>query len=241
MREIENNPEKTLLGMVLATPLVRAVDLQAIQHYRVNSLVLMENAASQCAQLISQLYPNRPSTVILCGSGNNGGDGVAISRKLRAAGWDCHCFVLGPLDKLTADNRANCEILLQGCDPTLKILDPNDWQAAIPRIQTAYLIVDALLGTGASGTLREPVASWIRAANSAEAARVAIDIPSGVNADTGQAQADHFQADHTLTFVALKPAMVRTESAGRFGKIHALPIGISEAQIQELIRDASKP
>lgn len=222
---------------MLSTAAIRNVDQRAIQHFGMESLVLMENAASNCARWIVDRFPNRPTTVILCGSGNNGGDGVVLARHLGTLGWPCVCFVQGPLEKLSRDNLRNCQILLNGNCTSLRILDAAAWPEAIPHIADAELIIDAMLGTGAKGTPREPLAAWIAAANQSSAAKVAIDIPTGIDADSGETGQLFFKTHHTLTFVARKPSMVLPDAAGKFGSIEVLPIGISAAQIEELINE----
>lgn len=222
---------------MLSTAAIRNVDQRAIQYFGMESLVLMENAASNCARWIVDRFPNRPTTVILCGSGNNGGDGVVLARHLGTLGWPCVCFVQGPLEKLSRDNLRNCQILLNGNCTSLRILDATAWPEAIPHIADAELIIDAMLGTGAKGTPREPLAAWIAAANQSSAAKVAIDIPTGIDADSGETGQLFFKTHHTLTFVARKPSMVLPDAAGKFGSIEVLPIGISAAQIEELINE----
>ncbi len=223
--------------MVLSTVAIRNVDRRAIEHFGMDSLVLMENAASNCARWIVDHFPNRPATVILCGSGNNGGDGVVLARHLATLGWPCVCFVQGPLEKLTSDNLHNCQILLKGNCTALRILDSTSWNQAIPDIASAELIIDAMLGTGAKGNPREPLASWIAAANQSHAAKLAIDIPTGIDADSGATGQLFFKTQYTLTFVARKPSMALLDATEKFGAIEVLPIGISAAQIEELISE----
>lgn len=223
--------------MVLSTAVIRNVDQRAIEHFGMESLVLMENAASNCARWIVDHFPNQPTTVILCGSGNNGGDGVVLARHLGTLGWPCVCLVQGPLEKLSNDNLNNCQILMNGNCTALRILDATSWHQAIPHISSAELIIDAMLGTGAKGNPREPLASWIAAANQSSAAKVAIDIPTGIDADSGETGEISFKTEHTLTFVARKPSMVLPDAAEKFGTIEVLPIGISAAQIEELISE----
>lgn len=107
----------------------------------------------------------------------------------------------------------------------------------MPEIARAELIIDAMLGTGARGNPREPLASWIAAANQSPAAKVAIDIPTGIDADSGETGQLFFQTQYTLTFVARKPSMVLPGAATKFGTIDVLPIGICAAQIEELISE----
>jgi NAD(P)H-hydrate epimerase len=221
---------------VLPTAAIRDIDRLAIEEFSMNSLVLMENAASNCVSWIRQRYPSHTKTVVLCGSGNNGGDGIVITRHLRAYGWNCDCFVLGSFEKLSADARANAKILARP-GSGLQLVDSTGFAAAFQPIAGAELIIDAMLGTGAAGNPRTPMSFWIEAANQAPADKVAIDIPTGINADTGEIGTPYFHADATLTFVALKPAMVSSTTAALFGDIEVLPIGIPEQLINALVSE----
>jgi hydroxyethylthiazole kinase-like uncharacterized protein yjeF len=256
----ESNPSKSKAGSswerlssaVLSTEQVRHVDGLAIEEYGMNSLVLMENAALGCVQWLQARFPQSPETVILCGSGNNGGDGLAIARHLGSLGWNCKSIVLGPVEKLSRDCRANLDILVKGeqANPPHVVLGPKDREAAASQSQSAGdasgssdgvghdlanslrnagLIIDAMLGTGSRGAPRSPFDTWIVESNSSAAQRVAIDIPTGVDGETGDRPGVAFQPHATLTFVARKPAMAMNaadlEIESVFGEISVLPIG----------------
>lgn len=232
---LEPNYWEILKSRELSTAMHRDVDRRAIEHYRMNSLVLMENAGINCVRWLEIHFPQRPRTVILCGPGNNGGDGVVIARHLRTLGWPCRCFVLGPLDRLSSDNQQNCRILLSEPNSRLSLLTADGWQPLIDELRQADLILDAMLGTGASGNPRHPIDQWILAANACQATRVSIDLPTGIDADSGRLAQPHFKADFTLTFVARKLSMNLQNATELFGSIEVLPIGICETQIRELL------
>lgn len=231
---------RQLAERVLSVDQIRDVDRVAVERYRMNSLVLMENAALGCVNWIESRFPERDSAVILCGNGNNGGDGLAIARHLRVSGWSCKVVVLGPAEKMSADARANFEILRAGGGCELLVwnetLDATQLSACVQEwIDSGSLIVDAMLGTGAAGAPREPMGAWINWANNSSASRVAIDIPTGWDATTGLMSKNNFKAEATLTFVALKPAMAKPAARKLLGEIVVLPIGIPEEQIEELL------
>jgi NAD(P)H-hydrate epimerase len=235
-----------LKATVLSTEAVRRVDQLAVNEYGMNSLVLMENAALGCVHWLLGSCDNAARTVILCGRGNNGGDGLAIARHLQLHGWPCHVFLLGPLEELSADNRCNLEILQSqgGPGPGLEVtLCDSRSQSAdsmvAEAIGSAQLVIDAMLGSGASGDPRPPLRQWIEAANSAEALRVAIDIPTGIDAETGAQGSPAFHPHATLTFVAKKPAMSLPSSGVLFGEICVLPIGIPSHLIRRILDEAS--
>lgn len=222
----------------LSIEAIRAVDQTAIDRYGMNSLVLMENAALGSAQWIIQNFA--PSqTVLLCGRGNNGGDGLAIARHLRLAGWPCRVIQLGPIEKLSADARANWHILTARdrahcilCDESRAIELQNEISQ---HIRQAEIIIDALLGSGAKGHPRPPLSDWIELANQAKGVRIAIDIPSGLDATSGQPSATTFQAQATLTFVARKLGFATPAAQAYLGKVEVLPIGIPVELIEEIL------
>ncbi len=232
---------------------IREVDRIAVERYRMSSLVLMENAAIGCAQWLVQRFTSSCDAVVLCGRGNNGGDGVAIARHLRVLGWSCRIAVLGPIDKLSSDARANLDILLAGGGKEVLLWNRGDATAEsaehqekqeLERAQFAQLqswlastkvVIDAMLGTGATGEPEEPLSMWIALANRSSAHRIAIDIPTGWNATTGEASQRTFKADATLTFVARKPAMDFSGASNFLGDLTVLPIGIPEELIKELL------
>lgn len=231
-----------LADRILSVEQIRTVDRVAVERYRMHSLVLMENAAIGCARWLDGRFPDGGNALILCGRGNNGGDGLAIARHLRVLGWTCRVVVLGPAERMSADARANLEVLIAGGSRELL-----QWSEATPDVTqqslleqwttSADVVIDAMLGTGASGEPKAPMGDWIRLANQARAYRVAIDIPTGWDATTGMVSENTFEADATLTFVARKPAMAFMDANRTLGEIVVLPIGISEEQIEALLRE----
>lgn len=231
---------KQLSERILTVAQIREVDRVAVARFRMNSLVLMENAALGCVGWLEDRFPEGGNALILCGRGNNGGDGLAIARHLRVLGWTCRVAVLGPAEKMSADARSNLEILIAGGSRDL--LEWNEVRPAAsqystlaPWISSATVIIDAMLGTGASGEPKAPLGDWIDLANQTTAQRIAIDIPTGWDAATGEQSANTFRAAATLTFVARKPAMGLPTGAKFLGEIVVLPIGIPEELLEELL------
>lgn len=221
----------------IATPLTvlqsRRVDEVAIHRFGMLGLVLMENAGRGAADFIADLVNDPAKIVVVCGTGNNGGDGLVIARHLHARGLSVYVWIIGDRHKLTADTAANLAILektsvpcrwLPASSDTLEIT--TTMQQAIDELQSATLLVDAMLGTGSKGELRGTFAQMAFYANQSSAIRVAIDVPTGLDAQTGSHSPNTIRASHTLTFVATKVGLLALDAAPFVGQLHVLPIGI---------------
>lgn len=226
---------RELQSRVLSVEQIRQVDRRAVEAYAMHPLVLMENAALACTDWLRRRWDQPQTTTILCGRGNNGGDGLAIARHLTNCGWPITVLQLGPIDQLSADAQANYRILTAGAGMPICVLESPLDPRAREQIAASQVIIDALLGTGARGAPRPPLDDWLQAANDAPGFRVAIDIPTGVDAETGHTAGVYFHAGATLSFVARKPAMALDAAAARFGELAILPIGIPAALIVEIL------
>src|SRR5215213_8373805 len=153
---------------------MRATDRWAIEEMGVASLDLMERAGAGLTALVERVAPDGPVAVV-CGGGNNGGDGFVVARLLRDGGRDVRVGITVDRDKYQGDAAANLE-RLPG-DP------PEPFDASL--LDGAAVCVDALLGTGFAGDVREPIRAAIVALNACEAPVVACDVPSGVDGSTG--------------------------------------------------------
>ncbi|HEX8205355.1 MAG TPA: NAD(P)H-hydrate epimerase, partial [Solirubrobacteraceae bacterium] len=174
---------------------MRATDRWAIEEQGVPSLQLMERAGRGLAALVEEVGPTG-RVAILCGGGNNGGDGFVAARLLREAGRDVVVAVTTDLAKYEGDAKANLDLLEERPRP----FDPSI-------LDGAAVAVDALLGTGFSGEVREPVRSAVEALNAADLPVVACDVPSGVDASTGEVAGPAVRAVATGTFHAAKPGL----------------------------------
>ena len=195
---------------------MRACDAWAIEEQGVPSLDLMERASLGLARLTARLArPGLPIRVVV-GPGNNGGDGLAAARLLREEGRVVDVLAVAPLEKLGGDARVQLE-RLPGEPPA-----PFDAAA----LDGSGAIVDAMLGTGSSGAPREPVAGAIAAIDAAEAPVIACDVPSGVDASTGEVVADAVRADATATFHGSKIGLHVAPGAMHAGEVEIVEIGI---------------
>jgi len=209
---------------------VRAVDAYATEKIGIPSLVLMENAARGCADVLESLGIGGP-VAILCGRGNNGGDGLALARHLVVRGFPTRVSLFHYDEALSPDAAANLRWLRETA-VDIRQTRPEDVGRLV---EDAPWIVDALLGTGAAGDPRPPYDTIIRAANQAVAKKLAIDIPSGLHADTGELGEPTFRADHTCTFVAKKTGMTTSSGQRACGKIHVCDIGVTAEMIHKAI------
>ena len=214
------------MNVTLTREQVRRVDELAIRRYGIPGLVLLENAGRNTAAIIDQAYGPTGRAVIFCGSGNNGGDGCVIARHLHNAGWSVRVVIAGDVSRMTPDASANFGIIeAMGLAP----LDTDEMakqQAAASSITSEEIVVDALLGTGFSGEVRSPVAELIHAINAAsKRAVVAVDLPSGLDCDTGTPGRATIRADLTITFVARKRGFDSQEAVPYLGRIEVADIG----------------
>jgi NAD(P)H-hydrate epimerase len=196
----------------------RALDEWAIEERGIPSLELMERAGTGLADLADELVVGGQVAVV-CGKGNNGGDGYVAARVLRERGRDVKVLTLAPLDDLSGDALENAR-RLPG-DP------PVDFSAGA--LEGAAGIVDAIFGTGFSGEPREPAAGAISAINSAAdagAVVVACDMPSGVNGSTGEVSGVAVRARATATFHAGKPGLWISPGKADAGEVRVVDIGI---------------
>jgi len=203
----------------------RAVDEVAIRDYHLPGLVLMENAGRGTADWLRELGVTSP-VVICCGKGNNGGDGFVVARHLELHGLEVEVVVCCDPVLLSGDARVNYDVLVAAEMP-MWILGVDGTVADLAaRLGRAGWIVDALLGTGAQGVPREPLAGVIRAINDSGRPVLAVDLPSGMDADTGVAEGECIRAEYTATFVAGKQGFTHPAAKHRTGTIRVIEIGI---------------
>lgn len=212
----------------------RCVDQAAINEFGMHSLVLMENAGRQCCEQLLKRGVSGP-VIICCGTGNNGGDGFVIARHLRIAGVQVKVIVAGSPEKMSDDAGHNFAILQKtGCSIVIldqvSMQDNRDVFAKVEN-QNADWIVDAMLGTGAVGPSRSPIRECIQLCNSIDCRLMSIDLPSGIDCDTGVTDGVAIQSDVNCTFVSKKPAHMHPHSQPHFGEVVVLDIGVPDEVI----------
>lgn len=221
---------------------MQTIDKQATADYKIPSLLLMENAGIRVAQAV-QRYLEPPiqnrKVLVLAGIGNNGGDGLVAARHLLNAGVDVKVFLLARADEIKGDAGVNLTILRQMGIPLKAILDNRDLNVVKLALLTADLVIDAIYGTGFRGTVPPLIAQVIRLVNGREKPVLAVDLPSGLAADTGKATGAVIQATGTVTLALPKLGLVLEPGAGLAGNLEVADISIPQTLIdkQELTRD----
>jgi len=200
----------------------RRVDEVAIRDWGIPGVVLMENAGRGVADVMCEVGIEG-RVVIACAKGNNGGDGFVIARHLHLRGFQVDVLLCCDQADLPGDARIMFGFL-QRCDVPIRTLHEVD--DLLEHLRSADFLVDALLGTGATGAPRSPLDSVIEAMNATLAMRLAVDIPSGLDCDSGETSEPTFRANHTCTFVGLKHGLVKENARPFVGEVHCLDIGI---------------
>ncbi len=199
---------------------VRAVDRIATQQFHVPGIVLMENAAIYAAEVAWQMLGENPATVTLvCGGGNNGGDGLAIARHLHNRGCECRIVLSGDPAGYHGDALINWQIV------NAMGIGPKSYASADPIGLPSALIIDAIFGTGLSQSPRAGHVLCIDAINNAGRPILAIDLPSGLDCDTGLPLGSCVRATRTVTFVASKRGFLNPQSLQYTGIVDVADIG----------------
>ncbi|MDY0357131.1 MAG: NAD(P)H-hydrate epimerase [Sedimentisphaerales bacterium] len=210
---------------------VRSVDRWAIEQIGLPGIALMENAGRSCAEFILDRLGRKAicRICVFCGRGNNGGDGYVIARHLRNAGHAVCVVLCGDREKVRGDARINLDVL-GALGEDVRRLDPGSVDApalVAAMAQGADIVVDALFGTGLQGPLREDYRVLVEAINALDVPILAVDIPSGLDCDTGRPLGAAVRADWTVTFVAIKQGFVASAEAAQYtGQVHVASIGI---------------
>lgn len=207
---------------------MRALDRRTIEEYGIPGTTLMENAGTALTRAVLRFSSgfDSPEFVILAGKGNNGGDTFVAARQLHQSGRPVHLFMTARPDELTGDAAEMFEAMPQA------LKNGARFEFSADDIPEQAVIIDGLLGTGIRGEVREPSASWIRLVNASNAPVIAIDIPSGLNADDGTA-ALHITADLTVTMAGVKTGMLVEQGPAASGRIEIARIGIPDDYLEE--------
>ena len=215
---------------------MRQIDQDTIEGIGIPGIVLMETAGSAIVRAIEQHYPTCQRIGIFAGKGNNGGDGIVIARQLAHIGRDVLLFLVSPEDSFTGEAQTNLQIAKNlGLRIEEVLTDAalgSDFFAerstSLTHIASCELLIDAILGTGLRGTVRDPIATVINAINRLPTPTLSVDLPSGLDADTGHPLGTCVRADRTVTIGLPKRGLLMHPGAELAGKLEIADIGFPE-------------
>ena len=216
---------------------MREVDELTSERYGIPSLTLMENAGTWIAAHCASRLNSRPSAQILivCGKGNNGGDGLVAARHLIQRGVSPHVVLLGSYEQMKGDAKANLDALIQTGLRPRSITGIEEWMEFASSLPSPELVVDALLGTGLTHPVEGFLSQVIEDINQRFSSEtiLAVDLPSGLNADSHEVMGPVIRAHTTLTMTAPKVCLAFPPAAELSGEIHVIPIGSPDSLIEE--------
>ncbi len=224
--------------LLMSKDQVRSFDDWAINELGIPGVVLMENAGRSCAELIAEKLSkiDKPRVCIFCGTGNNGGDGFVIARHLLNRKFNVVVVICGDRSRIKGDAKINLDIL-EGLGASIENLNVDTESDIFGRAasfaQEADMIVDAIFGTGLTGQLRDEYKRLIEAINSLGCPILSVDIPSGLDCDTGETLGAAIKANCTVTFVALKKGFVLETAKAQTGEIYVASIGVEPSYKQK--------
>jgi len=217
---------------VMSREEVRAFDRWAIETVGVPGVVLMENAGRSCAELVKEELAGvaDASVCIFCGTGNNGGDGYVIARHLLNNGFGVVVVICGDRAKVRGDARINLDILerLGQSVEDLKLQGDDIGERVRSLAGEADMIIDCIFGTGLRGELSEEYKKLIESINSLDIPVLAVDIPSGLDCDSGRCLGAAVKASYTVTFGAVKKGFAYAKGAAQYtGEVFVASIGVA--------------
>jgi NAD(P)H-hydrate epimerase len=221
--------------MFLSREEVRNLDKRAIEEFGMPGVVLMENAGRGAADVLMSLGCRGP-VIICCGKGNNGGDGFVIARHLDNRGIPVRVWLIARPNELQGDAAVNFQIISR-TELQISIYDEARISENALQIDLgkAPWIVDALFGTGLTGRLEDPFDRIIQCMNEAKGRVLAVDIPSGLDCDTGQPLGPTVMAEHTVTFVAEKKGFANPDAKPWIGQVHVVDIGVPRRLLKNYV------
>lgn len=219
---------------------MKALDVQAQNDYAMPGILLMDNAAQAVAEAVHEALTalEGERVVIFCGSGNNGGDGLGAARWLQSYGVSVRAFVVGAaLDVVQGDAAVELAMFTKAGGRVEELSTEDDWVLAELAASKADVLVDALLGTGFHGELEGDVLRACELLNKSEKYILAVDIPTGVNADNGAVSENAVRADHTVTMALVKTGLLLYPGREYCGDIELADISMPVKLVEEYQSD----
>ena len=213
---------------VLNSSQMREADRRTIEDIGIPSLVLMENAGRQVVAAVEAIHTDlaERQVAVLCGRGNNGGDGFVVARTLLQRGVDTSVFLIGQVSEVRGDARVNLDILGRLGVTVVEIADGQAWELHFSEIENCTLIIDAIFGTGLNAPLSGLMETVVGDVNGSGIPIVSIDLPSGLSADSHEPIGESIEAGLTVTLGAPKLPLVLPPAETRAGDIVIADIGI---------------
>lgn len=230
------NPTKTVTREEM-----RELDRRAIEDYGIPGIILMENAGRNVALEVLKMLKNdgsifkiEPTAAILCGKGNNGGDGFVAGRHLYNNGVKVGVYLTAKISNVLPDGDAatNLKVLLNMNLNVKEICTLDEVGQVLPQLSKYSVIVDAIFGTGLTGVVREPIKSLIEGVNALNIPVVAVDIPSGLDCNTGAVLGAAIKATKTVTLCCPKVGFFQGAGPSCVGELVTVDIGIPRPLIQ---------
>jgi len=221
---------------VLNTQQMREADRRTIDEIGIPSIVLMENAGRQAVAAMEAAFDDLASSHVgvLCGRGNNGGDGFVVARTLVQRGVETSVFLLGRVADVRGDARTNLEVLGRIGLTVVEIGDAQEWELHFSEISQCELLVDAVLGTGFHGQLSGLLETVVADVNGLGVPVVAIDLPTGLSADTHEVAGEAIEASMTVTLAAPKIPLILPPADSHGGDLVIADIGIPLPVLDEV-------
>ncbi|WP_419887305.1 NAD(P)H-hydrate epimerase [Neobacillus niacini] len=215
---------------------MQKMDQYTIEKIGLPGVVLMENAGARVVEEILQSTTStRPRVIVLAGGGNNGGDGFVIARRLFDIGLHPQVWLLVDPVRIKGDAKIHFEVYIKRELPLFH-LEEKGLEMLRDQLKQADIILDAILGTGVNGPVREPLKDVISLVNTYEGKKsiISVDIPSGVSSDTGKVQGEAIKASMTVTFVFPKKGFFLNEGPQHIGEWKAVDISVPPTIVKDL-------
>jgi hydroxyethylthiazole kinase-like uncharacterized protein yjeF len=222
--------------LVLTGSEMREADRHSIEDLGIPSLSLMENAGQAVARAMAQEIPDlrKRRVAVICGKGNNGGDGLVVLRFLASQGVSARAWLLCSFEDLSGDARHNLDAALEAKLPVVAAPDESSWHQALSEVSKANVIVDAIFGTGLTRPATGLLEQAIRDINELSAFKVAVDVPSGLSSDTGEIRGLSIEADLTVALAAPKVCHLVAPACLRSSRLEVVDIGIPKAVLENV-------